>query len=428
VRLVLIPADKYSDYRYDVIFNAYKWDPQVGDHSTVSEYALLIDRATAAKLETWAEKLSEETIAIEKKLIENPEPAKNLGLPKQIYKALDKLKSYDAEKNVRLMRFDFHPVINSINSIDSVDFIASDGIGWAVSEVNSDVPGGLAEASVMPEIAAKYLGGENNCEPGENTAGQIFRAFENKINKNGAMAFIHATSYSDDRQVMQFLSDYFNKRGVNASPAAPDHIKWINKKAVNIAEGKNYGSDIDGIIRFFPLEWLVSLPKKSGDWRGYYNCETPSCNHPAAVFAQSKRLPLIWDGLGVDIPFWKKLLPETKDPKKHKIIDSDWLYKPALGRVGEGILMRDMPVPAPLGIKNKKPAKFEKIEKYIRRYSENWIMQRKFISRPLQNYHLCIGVFTVNAKRAGFYARISEYALIDAKAKDIPVLIDIEKK
>jgi len=29
VDLALIPEDKYSEYRYDAIFKAYKWDPQV---------------------------------------------------------------------------------------------------------------------------------------------------------------------------------------------------------------------------------------------------------------------------------------------------------------------------------------------------------------------------------------------------------------
>ena len=37
--------------------------------------------------------------------------------------------------------------------------------------------------------------------------------------------------------------------------------------------------------------------------------------------------------------------------------------------------------------------------------------------------HLCVGVFTVNGKRAGFYGRICPYPRIDANAKDIPILI-----
>jgi len=415
IKLALIPEDKYSDYRYDVIFNAYKWDPQVEDQNTISKHVVLMHRETADQLETWAEQLSKETMLMEETLIKNISLAKDLGLPNKIYKNLNRLRSYDRRQNVRLTRFDFHPT----------------NTGWAVSEVNSDVPGGLAEASVLPGIAEKYLD-IFDYEPGNNTAEKLFEAFKNKINKNGVIAFIHATSYADDRQVMQFLSDYFNSRGIDTIFAAPDHLKWINKKAVSVIEGRQ--CNIDGIIRFFPLEWLVTLPKNS-HWIGYYDCETPSCNHPVAIFAQSKRLPLIWDKLNIDIPAWKKLLPETKNPKAIKTQNNEWIYKPALGRVGEGI-----------AIKGVMPEKERlKIEKEARRYSKDWVAQRKFESQPLlvgdgahdvpcinnneiscqlcQLCHLCVGVFTVNGKRAGFYGRISPYPLIDSKAKDIPILI-----
>ncbi|GBF77991.1 hypothetical protein PA598K_06580, partial [Paenibacillus sp. 598K] len=38
-------------------------------------------------------------------------------------------------------------------------------------------------------------------------------------------------------------------------------------------------------------------------------------------------------------------------------------------------------------------------------------------------YHVCIGVFTVDGRCAGFYGRISPYARIDHRAIDIPVLV-----
>ena len=67
-------------------------------------------------------------------------------------------------------------------------------------------------------------------------------------------------------------------------------------------------------MRFYPLEWLPNLSGRT-DWGGYYDTQTPSCNHPIAVFAQSKRLPLIWDELGLELPAWRALLPETRAPE-----------------------------------------------------------------------------------------------------------------
>ena len=395
-----IPAQHMSDYRYDVIFSAYKWDPQVGDQDTIARHALLLDRKTAQEVEQLAEALAAETCAMEEALLHKPQLAKKLGFPKKIERKLPLLSGYQPEKHVRLMRFDFHPTPE----------------GWAVSEVNSDVPGGLAEASILPHLAARYF---PNYEAGKSIADALYAAFTAKTRKDGRIAFVHATSYSDDQQVMRFLSDHFAEKGLKTQLAAPDHLRWDGKKAVSILEGEE--GELDGIVRFFPLEWLTHLPRRF-DWSGYYNTETVSCNHPVAIYAQSKRLPLIWNELGVDIPTWKKLLPETCDPRR-KNLSSDFILKPALGRVGEGISIKEA----------ISPKEFAAISKAAKRSPLDWLAQRRFTSAPLMTeggtpYHLCVGVFTVDGKAAGFYGRISPYPRIDANAKDIPLLVAKEEQ
>ena len=80
----------------------------------------------------------------------------------------------------------------------------------------------------------------------------------------------------------------------------------------------NTEEKVDFIFRFTPLEWLKDIKPKT--WGGYFFTTTPSCNHPIAIFAQTKRFPLIWDILekaGVSFDTWKKLLPDTKEVKKH---------------------------------------------------------------------------------------------------------------
>lgn len=396
LRLVSIPDEKYTEYRYDVIFKAYKWDPQVGDHNTIAKHVVLMDQETAGQLETWAEQLSEETMLMEEALIRRPDLVKRLGLPRQLLKTLDRLSNYERDRNVRLMRFDFHPTED----------------GWAVSEVNSDVPGGLAEASILPQIACGYFEGYG---PRRHIGESLLQAFSKKVEKNAAIAFVHATSYSDDRQVMEFLSDYFQENGYRTVFAAPDHIVWKDKKAICIIEGRE--GPIDGIVRFFPLEWMTNLPRRA-DWRGYFDCLTASCNHPAAILTQSKRLPLIWDETGIDVSAWQMLLPETRDPGAVRPQDGEWIYKPALGRVGEGISIKEA-----ISEKERK-----RIEKAARSDHKDWVAQRKFVSRPLTDengavFHLCVGVFTVDGKSAGLYGRISPFPRIDDRAKDIPLLV-----
>ena len=405
LRFQAIDGSQYPDYRTNIIFKGYKWDPQVADQNTVAKYVLIVSKEIAQKLGIWAEQLSRETMLMEEALIHNLPLAKELGLPRQILKVLPRLLCYKREQHVRLMRFDFHPVLSG----------ADNDSGWAVSELNSDVPGGLAEASVLPEIACQYV----DAAVGENVAVKLLEAFQSKIKRNGNIAFIHATSYSDDRQVMQFLGDYFNCHGMNSIYAAPDHVRWEDRNAFSIIKGQE--CPLDGIVRFFPLEWLVNLPKNSR-WQGYYDCLTPSCNHPAAIFAQSKRLPLIWDSLGINVPAWKQFLPDTFDPGQISPDDENFIFKPALGRVGEGISIREV-------ISEKE---MMQIKKAVKKKPENWVSQRSFKSIPIsaddgETYHLCVGVFTVDGKNAGFYGRISPYPRIDSGAIDIPILIEKEK-
>jgi len=396
MKLVQIPKEVYSEYKYRSIFEAYKWDPQVEDHNTVAKDVLVIEEETALRIEKWAEELSLETMCMEEAFFHKLHLAKQLGLPKKIYNNLSALKNYKRNEHVRLMRFDFHPTEE----------------GWAISEVNSDVPGGLAEASVAPQLVNEYI---EEIEPFRHTGEALYKAFAGKVPSGGKIAFVHATSYSDDRQVMQFLGDYFEKNSLQAVYAAPDHLKWESGRAVNIIEGAE--SKIDGIVRFFPLEWLANLPAKS-NWQAYYNCITPSCNHPIAILTQSKRLPLVWNELGCNIQTWRQLLPETKNPKEVDVKDENWIFKPALGRVGEGISIREA----------AKKEEMQQIMKAVKAYPQDWVAQRKFKSVPLLSqdgieYHLCVGAFTVDGKGAGLYARISPYPRIDGRARDIPVLI-----
>ena len=398
--LARIPGERYSDYRYEAIFRAYKWDPQVEDHNTVAEHVVLLDSQTARQLEQWAEQLSAETMEIEQAMMERSDLVKKLGLPSKVKKAIPRMGSYSPERHVRLMRFDFHPTTD----------------GWSVSEVNSDVPGGLAEASVLPRIAQPYF---PQYEPQGHVARSLLEAFQKRTGPGVRIAFVHATSYADDRQVMQFLGDYFEENGYRSLYAAPDHLIWREQQAVSLIQGEE--GPVGGIVRFYPLEWLPNLSGRT-DWGGYYDTQTPSCNHPIAVFAQSKRLPLIWDELGLELPAWRALRPETRAPEAGKFGDG-WIYKPALGRVGEGISIREALT----------PKEYRQIQRNVRWHPKDWIVQKRFESKPVsgdegEHFHLCVGVFTVDGKAAGFYGRISPFPRIDARAKDIPLLVKKEDK
>ena len=400
MKLVSIPKDKYDDYRLDAIFNCYKWDPQFYDNNTIARHALVITEKEHKELENLTEKLTKETIEAEEFLNKNLKIAKPLALPKKIYKEIKNMKNYESDKHVRLMRFDFHPTAEG---------------KWAVSEVNSDVPGGYAEASLLPQVAMKLLEQEKYWY--KNFGDILANAIANKVKPQGTIMLVHCTSYSDDRQVMQFLGDKLKSMGFNIIYAAADHLRFKDNKAISILDGNE--GEIDGIFRFTPLEWLIDIkPKK---WQGYFDTTTPSCNHPIAIFAQTKRFPLIWDKLeknGINLETWRKLLPETLEVKDSKNKEG-FIYKPACGRVGEKISIKE-------ACKNDE---YKQIMKDVKKHPKQYLAQKKFESKALiseegESFHVCLGAYSVEGEHAGYYARISKTPRIDSYAADIPVLIE----
>lgn len=391
--IALAPLPTDAAFRRAVIFQCCKWDPQVGDVSTISDQACVLSPETAAYLSRTAEQLAAETLALERALLKRPELWRELGLGARLRGALAQTHDADA---VRVMRFDFHPTHD----------------GWALSEVNSDVPGGFAEASALPRLAAAHVPG---AAASGDVGGALAAAFAERLPKRGRLAFVHATAYSDDRQVMQYLANRFAACDFETVLVAPDHLRWRDGLAYCIAEGQ--GGAVDAVIRFFPADWLADLPRAS-DWRAHFSASTLMANPPRAALSQSKRLPLLWDKLGVDTTAWRAVLPETRDPRDAPWrSDPRWLLKPAYGRVGEGIVWR--------GNGDAKTWRGASLSATL--WPRSWVAQRRFTSRALPGApgprHLCVGVFTVEGRAAGFYGRLSANSIVEKHAQDAPVLI-----
>lgn len=406
MRLISIPESKYLDYKVDLMFDAYKWDPQFLDNNTVAKYALAITESEYEELKDLTEKIDKETIVSEEFLNNNLKLAKKLALPKKITRELKRMENYDSKKHIRLMRYDFHP-INNDNK-------------WAVSEVNSDVPGGFAESSLMPKKVIEVLELDKSEFRFIDFSKIIIDEICKKVSPGGRIMFVHCTSFSDDRQVMQFLGDILKQKGYDVFYGAADHVRFKDKEAISVLSG-NEGK-IDLIFRFTPLEWIKDIKPKH--WDGYFDTITCSCNHPIAIFAQTKRFPLIWELLekeGIDLSYWKKYLPKTVEVKDVKN-DDKFIFKPACGRVGEKISIKEA----------CRDDEYVRILKDVKKHPKMYLAQEKFESKALKaddgkEYHVCLGSYTVNGLHSGFYARISNLPRIDSNAADIPVIIERDK-
>ncbi len=391
------PQAVFAGIRRRAIFECCKWDPQVEDVSTIADIPIVLDAAAWRSLVTSAERLAAEVVAAEQELRHRPELHKTLGLPWTVRRLFRRAPQPGPDAAARLIRFDFHHT----------------DAGWRISEANTDVPGGLNEASGLPRLVAPHV-------PGTESAGDVAGCYAastlDRLPAGAHVALMHATAYSDDRQVMTYLAGRLQQRGARVSLVSPAHLRWRDRRA---SLDTAWTSDaVDAVLRFYPAEWMYNLPHACG-WPAYFEqTSTPVSNPASALLTQSKRFPLTWESLQTPVPTWRALLPETRDPRhvRWEGID-EWVLKPALGRVGEDVLID--------GVTPPQDAK--QIGRGVRRHPSHWIAQRRFNATPMRvggvDRYPSVGVYTVNGRVAGAYGRIAEKPLIDARARDAAVLI-----
>jgi hypothetical protein len=78
----------FAGVRRRAVLEGCKWDPQVGDVSTLAEFPLFLSRQSWDELATLAERLTSEALAAEGEVLHRPDLLKGLGLPRRIRAAL----------------------------------------------------------------------------------------------------------------------------------------------------------------------------------------------------------------------------------------------------------------------------------------------------------------------------------------------------
>ena len=102
-----------------------------------------------------------------------------------------------------------------------------------------------------------------------------------------------------------------------------------------------------------------------------------------------------------------------------RLVRDDEVLKPNWGRVGDGVAIE--------GVTPLKEWRHSRI--LARIFPKAWVLQRRFESQPLvdasgEPFHACIGVYVIDGRASGAYARIARRPLIDGHARDAAVLVD----
>ncbi|HSH92883.1 MAG TPA: glutathionylspermidine synthase family protein [Roseimicrobium sp.] len=393
-----LPDDVFSWIRRQMTLVHCKWDPQVEDVPTLARFPLLIHPETWADLRQRAEALSAETIAMERALIRRPELHPRLGLPRPLTR-LFRTEARETPAATRSMRFDFH-------------FTST---GWRISEVNSDVPGGFSEASSLSRLFAENATG--TCVAGDPAEAWADAMVHHANVATGPVALLSAPGFMEDQQVVSYLAERLRNRGIECHLIQPCHLRWRDGAAFLKTTWSTAG--VSAIVRFFQAEWLGRLGHRA-EWQPLFvNGTTPVANPGIALLSESKRLPLVWDDLGLDLPAWRAHLPATRNardaPWRH---DESWLIKTAYCNTGDSV--------AYLG--RLTPRQWSRTSLLVRLRPGNWIAQERFetlpIATPRGPMYPSLGVFTIDGNACGIYGRLSATPVIDYAATDVAVLID----
>lgn len=400
----LTPGE-FGALRRQAIFECGKLDPQAFDAPTIAPFALRLAPSAWNELALLAERCAEELEGARAALAAEPGLWSALGISRRMRALLGGRRGPDA-RDARFMRFDFHLTDE----------------GWRASEVNADVPGGFIEAGALTRAVAERVSAERSpgiaCPP--DPAALLAKAVAARLASRGSggdVALVHATSYTDDQQVMRRIGVELARLGVAAHFAAPDHVTPAADGGCALSTN---GARIGAVVRFFPAEWLANLPRAVRlRWREI-DARIPQANPLSALLVQSKRLPLVLPRLGVPMPAWSSVLPQVRAIGLRRfaptVAPAGFVLKPGWGRVGEGI--------AVAGVTDRQVAL--RSEWSARVAPRHWLLQRRFESKPIgeRRVHACLGVYVIDGRAAGVYARVAQRPLIDGRAQDAAVLLD----
>jgi glutathionylspermidine synthase len=364
----------------------------VGDISTLAPFPLLMETHRWRELETLAERLTTELLDVEGELLEREDLHKMLAIPRALRRVLRSVRRNGITPGaVRVMRFDFHWTFS----------------GWRISEVNADVPGGFSEASEFPRLMAEAFSATVPGNPSNLWAKRVVAA-----TKGQAVALLAAAGFMEDQQVVSYLARVLRECGVDARPVGPLQLEWKSGSAcLN-------GNALGAVIRFYQAEWLSQLPRRSQWPYLLAGGRTPVSNPLPCIFGESKRFPLVWNLIQSNLPTWRQLLPETRDPRNAPWrTDDSWLLKTAWCNTGDTVSGRGL-------IQSRQ---WRRAYWSATLYPRQWIAQRRFepapIASPIGDVYPCIGVYTIDGRACGAYTRISKQRVIDHRAIDAALLL-----
>jgi glutathionylspermidine synthase len=224
----------------------------------------------------------------------------------------------------------------------------------------------------------------------------------------------------EDQQVVAYLARVLASRGFTPHLVDPAGLMWRDGVATLAGDHSANAAttSLAAVVRFYQAEWLARLPRHVREPL-LTTSRTPVVNPVASVLTESKRFPLAWADLRTTLATWRRLLPETRDPRDAPWrTDDAWLIKSAFCNTGDTVAAAGL-VP---------PRAWRAARRSAWLFPGGWVAQRRFETLPIDTpsgaaMYPCVGVYTVNGKAAGAYVRLSRGPVVDYRAVDVALLV-----
>jgi glutathionylspermidine synthase len=392
-----LSPEEWKHYLKQVVDEGRGCKMRPEDFHKLSKYPLLLGQKEWLTLAKLAEKLTEEALAAEQELAFRFDLHQTLGISTRVREALRRSSRRPHPKHSpRFIRFDFHFTTE----------------GWRISEINADVLGGFVEASSVTGLMAPFYPGFS-APP--NATLTYARAIRKAAGKGASVAIVRRDA--DSRYLeLKYLAQELERLGLRVVMASPGDLRW--KPSQVRLFSLPAGGRLSMLIRMINVGGLQKL-RPGRLWKPWFSrSRTPVSNPISCLFIENKRFPLLWNELNTPMPTWRTVLPEIRCPSEFLAGPGpEWIFKPAYGRVGESVAIQ--------GVTTREA--YQQIVRSAERHPARWAAQRRFESVAVPTgdgpRYVCLGIYTVDGKAAGIYARMARKALIDVEAEDIVVLI-----
>jgi hypothetical protein len=310
---------------------------------------------------------------------------------------------------------------NDLSMLTRVDLLLGFDGRWRVCEVNADCPGGHNETLALPSLARGA--GWRECWNPTRVVPDTVRAL-GAMAKDGAVALMLLTGYSEDLQVCAVLARALKDAGIKAvrcSPAAlrrRDGALWAGSTRVT------------ALYRFFPTEYMEGLPNLSQIAESVAQGEVRTLSSFAAMPLQTKAVMAdAWNArlmLGDEHEWVVKHVPYTAhlDAVPTGTLEHEkerWVLKRGLGRVGDQVVV------GPLCSDEEwrfclDAARAEHAQ------GLSWIAQRfadqQAIDTPWGPRLVTLGAYVLDGRFEGYFARLTPQSHVSHDALVLPVFVE----